>query len=88
MDFNPLRQSLQAVAAWFVRIFPYRAPLVQAVLVHPHVAAFGIQKGLHHPRPARLKGQPLAGQRNDAALRSLNLISTICSNLLRLVTLR
>src|ERR1700693_3232649 len=66
MDLDALRQTQQSITAWFERIFPNRAPAVQAILDYSHAMAKIAQPVLEDPGPTFVKRQPLAGIRNNS----------------------
>jgi hypothetical protein len=55
MDFNPLCEPLQSIAARFERIVPNRTAPVEAVLDHPYLTAARVQSIFEHTRPALIE---------------------------------
>ena len=57
VDLDTLRQTSQAIPAWFERIFPDRAPPIQTVLDHPHPPAKIMKAVFEYPRPPFVERQ-------------------------------
>src|SRR6185295_20376826 len=66
MDFNPLRQSHDAVPSRFERILPDGAPSIQTIFDDAHAAFAGVQFVFHHAGPTFVECKPFSGKWDDA----------------------